>query len=149
GAGLQEVDFAGAREDARRTINTWVEKETHDKIKELLKKGVLTDNTRLVLTNAIYFKGDWPSQFKKDKARDEPFHVNADKSIPVPLMNQTGAFKHFADRDVQVLELPYVSEELSMVVVLPKKIDGLSDVEKNLTADQLAGWLGKLHKTEV
>src|SRR5262249_56869963 len=59
GAGLRDVDFAGATEKARTTINEWVEKQTNDKIKELLKPGILTRDTRLVLTNAIYFKGDW------------------------------------------------------------------------------------------
>src|SRR4051812_1981291 len=72
GAGLHEVDFAGATEQARRTINAWVEKETRDRIKELLKPGVITGDARLVLTNAIYFKGDWASQFKKDRTREEP-----------------------------------------------------------------------------
>ncbi len=75
GAGLNDVDFIGATEAARKTINTWVEKETQDKIKDLLKPGVLTVDTRLVLTNAIYFKGDWASQFKKDRTKEGDFHL--------------------------------------------------------------------------
>ena len=149
GAGLNPVDFVGATEHARKTINAWVEKETHDKIKDLLVPGVLTTDTRLVLTNAIYFKGDWASQFKKDLTKDAPFHLAADKKADVPMMHQTEEFGYLDGGTFQALEMPYVGKDLSMVVLLPKKIDGLSDLEKNLTADKLAGWLGKVHKQEV
>jgi serpin B len=149
GAGLREVDFAGAAEPARRTINAWVEKETGDKIKDLIRPGVLAGDTRLVLTNAIYFKGDWASQFKKDRTREEPFHVSADKTVPMPLMHQGGRFKHFDGGNFQALELPYAGKDLAMVVLLPRKVYGLADFEKTLTADNLAGWLDKLREHEV
>ena len=149
GAGLNDVDFIGATEQARQTINAWVEKETHDKIKDLLAEGVLTTDTRLVLTNAIYFKGDWASQFKKDLTKDAPFHLTADKKTDVPLMQQTGTFGYFDGGSFQALELPYVGKDLSMMVLLPKKIDGLADLEKDLTADKLAGWIGKLYEQKV
>jgi serine protease inhibitor len=149
GAGLNDVDFSGATEQARQTINAWVEKETHDKIKELLVQGVLTTNTRLVLTNAIYFKGDWASQFKKDLTKSEAFHLGGDKKIDAPLMRQQGEYGYFDGGTFQALELPYAGKDLSMVVLLPKKIDGLGDLEKDLTADKLSGWIGKLHKQEV
>jgi serpin B len=149
GASLQEVDFAGSTEQARRTINTWVEKQTQDKIKELLQAGVLTSDTRLVLTNAIYFKGDWNVPFKKEATRDGPFQVAGKDKVTVPLMNQTGNFNYLDGNTFQALELPYVGKDLSMVVLLPKKVDGLADFEKSLTADKLAGWLGKLAEEEV
>ena len=148
GAGLNDVDF-GAAEQARQTINAWVEKETHDKIMDLIAKGVLDTDTRLVLTNAIYFKGDWASQFKKDLTHDEPFHLIADKKIDAPLMHQTGEFGYFDGGAFQALEMPYVGKDLSMVVLLPKRIDGLADLEKDLTADKLAGWVRKLHRQKV
>jgi serpin B len=149
GAGLNEVDFAGATEKARKTINTWVEKETKDKIKDLIKEGVLDSDTRLVLTNAIYFKGDWASQFKKNLTKDAPFNLGADKKVQVPMMHQEGKFKYLAGDDFQALEMPYVGKELTMVVLLPKKVDGLADLEKTLTADKLAVWLTKIHESDV
>ena len=149
GGGLNDVDFKGATEQARQTINGWVEKQTNDKIKDLLHQGDLTPDTRLVLTNAIYFKGDWASQFKKDQTRDEPFHLTADKKADAPLMHQTGEYAYFDDGSFQMLEMPYAGKDLSMVALLPKKIDGLADLEKDLTADKLAGWVGKLHPQEV
>ncbi len=135
GAGLNDVDFIGAAEDARKSINTWVEKETKDKIKDLIKPGVLTTDTRLVLTNAIYFKSDWASQFKKDVTRDEAFFIAADKQVKTPMMHQKGQFNYHETAALQVLEMPYVGKELSMVVLLPKKKDGLADLEKSMTAD--------------
>jgi serpin B len=149
GAGLNNVDFIGATEQARQTINSWVEKQTQDKIKDLIPPDGLTVDTRLVLTNAIYFKGDWASQFKKDATKNEPFHVAADKKIDAPLMHQTGDYGYLDGGTFQALEMPYAGKDLSMVVLLPKKVDGLPDLEKDLTADKLAGWIGKIHTQEV
>jgi serpin B len=144
--GLNDVDFKGATEDARQTINAWVEKQTQDKIKELLLRGVLSVDTRLVLTNAIYFKGDWASQFKKDRTFDSAFHITADKSATVPMMNQEGEFRYSYSPEMQALELPYAGKGLSMVVLLPQKVDGLADLENNLSAEKLDLWLGRLAK---
>jgi serpin B len=150
GAGLEEVDFVRATEAARRTINAWVEKETQDKIKELLQPNVVTSNTRLVLTNAIYFKGTWVNQFKKDQTREEPFFAADGKQTKAQMMNQTGRFPYAETADAQVLALPYRNGPMRMVVILPKKKGGLADVEKALSADKLAA-LDKLayHQVEV
>jgi serpin B len=149
GAGLNEVDYMRSIEAARKTINAWVEKETNNKIKELIKDGMLESDTRLVLTNAIYFKGDWASQFKKDLTRQEEFRLGASGKVKTALMHQNGEFGYFEDKDVQGLELPYVGKDLSMVVLLPKKVDGLADLEKGLTADKLGGWMKALRPCEV
>ncbi|HKI33811.1 MAG TPA: serpin family protein [Gemmataceae bacterium] len=148
GAGLNEVNFAGATEAARKQINAWVEKQTHDKIKELFKPDILNPGTRLVLTNAIYFKGDWNSPFKKDLTRDESFDVG-DGKIKAPMMHQTAQLKYLDAGTLQVLEMPYAGKELSMVVLLPKKVAGLGDLEKSLTAEKLAGWLGKVREAAI
>ena len=149
GAGLQQVDFAGDTEGARQTINDWVAKETKDKIKDLLQPGVLNSLTRLVLTNAIYFKGDWDRQFKKDLTRKEEFHVFADKKSETMMMHDKGKFKYFDGGTFEALEMPYKGKDLSMVVLLPKKIDGLAEFEKTLTAAKVAEWLPKLREQEV
>ena len=112
-------------------------------------EGDLTEDTRLVLTNAIYFKGDWTSQFKKDATKNQPFHLAADKKIDAPMMFQKGRFGYLDGGTFQALEMPYGNGDLSMVVLLPKKIDGLADLEKALSADKLAGWVGKLQRQEV
>jgi len=143
--GLGEVDFVSATEAARQIINTWVEKETNNKIKNLIGPGVLDELTRLVLTNAIYFKGNWASRFKKEDTKDAPFTLSGGEKIDVAMMNQTAEFKYMETEDFQGLELAYVDEELSMIIFLPKKIDGLGRLEKMLTAENLSDWLAELH----
>ncbi|MCJ7776782.1 MAG: serpin family protein [Sedimentisphaerales bacterium] len=141
---LNEVDFVEATESARKTINTWVEKKTNEKIKELIKPGVLDAMTRLVLTNAIYFKGNWATQFKEERTKNAPFTLPNGDKVEVPMMNQTEQFPYMETEDFQALELPYVDNELSMVIFLPKKNDGLNKFEQTLTLESLSYWLGVL-----
>ena len=146
---LDEVDFKTQAEAARNKINAWVENKTKDKIKELIKQGMLDSETRLVLTNAIYFKGKWASQFKPDQTQDSLFTLLDGKKISVPTMFQKADFGYSDINDMQVLEMPYVNKDLSMVVLLPKKADGVGAIEKKLTIDNLASALAGLRKKEV
>ena len=150
GAGLEPLDFRRAPEKARRTINTWVEEQTQDRIKELLPEGVLTPSTRLVLTNAIYFKGMWKHAFLEGATRKEKFILSTGQEIPdVPLMNQSQSLRYLDGGSFQALELPYEADELSMIVFLPRTVDGLAELESSLTADRLAGWLARMTPQEV
>ncbi|MBN2272277.1 MAG: serpin family protein [Sedimentisphaerales bacterium] len=149
GAGLKEVDFAGATEQARRTINKWVEKETKDKIKELIRAGDLDPAAVLVLTNAIYFKGDWASKFKEENTKNATFHLSEEKTVETPMMCQKGSFDYVEDEDSQTLVLPYKGDELSMVVVLPKEVSLLASVESKLCAGNLRFELALVRKREV
>jgi serpin B len=149
GAGLKKVDFVTQTEQARRIINAWVEEKTKEKIKNLIKLGVLDPLTRLVLTNAIYFKGDWASRFDKKRTRDEPFKLKRREQVKVPMMHVKDKFKYWADDKLQVLQLPYKDEELSMVILLPNEVDGLAEMEKTLTSENLEKWLKGLRKQEV
>jgi serpin B len=149
GAGLEEVDFAGATEQARQAINAWVEKQTQDKIKELLKPGILDSLTKLVLTNAIYFKAAWSDPFEVNQTKPGDFLVNGVKKTQVPMMQQSQRTNYMDGGTFAALELPYVQRELSMIVLLPKKADGLAALEKTLTADNLGKWLGKLGQHQV
>jgi serpin B len=149
GAGLNEMDFAADAEAARKTINGWVEKETRDKIKDLLAPGTIMADTRLVLTNAIYFKGDWADQFNKKATFDEPFFAGGDKSAKVPMMHRTGHYTFFQNDDLQMLSAPYKGKELSMLFLLPRKKDGLADLESAATPDNVPKWIAKLYGTDV
>src|SRR5262249_16760785 len=148
GAALEEVDFKGGAERARRQINAWVEKQTDDKIRELLAQGVVTPRTRLVVTNAVSFKGDWAEQFPRDATHDEPFKAPGGETT-VPLMHRTGKYGYHEAEGLQVLEMPYQGKDLSMVVLLPRAGDGLAALEKGLTAEKLAGWVGRLREQTV
>ena len=136
-SGLQQLDFLKDPESGRKTINQWVEEQTNNKIKDLLQKGTITPGTRLVLTNAIYFKADWLSPFTKEATRPEDFTIPGTPAFKVPMMNQVLHPAYLATDDFQLVRLPYRGHEVSMVVILPKKIDGLAEVEKKLSAKSL------------
>jgi serpin B len=144
GAGLNQVDFKGATEAARLTINRWVEQKTQDKIKDLLQPGTLAPSTRLVLTNAIYFKGDWQTQFDKAQTRDEDFYPSQLQTKQVAFMHRADSFSYFDGGTFQVLEIPYKSKELSLIVLLPKDRSGLPALEQSLTASNTQQWLSQL-----
>ncbi len=144
GAGLNQVDFKGATEAARQTINQWVEEKTQDKIKDLLQPGSLRPDTRLVLTNAIYFKGDWETQFDKAQTKNEDFHLSQGQTVTAPLMHREGGFNYFDGGTFQALAIPYKSKELSMIVFLPKDPGGLGELEQSLTAGNMQQWLRRL-----
>jgi len=144
GAGLNQINFKGATEAARLTINQWVEQKTQDKIKDLLQPGALRSDTRLVLTNAIYFKGDWETQFDKAQTKNEDFHLSPAQTTTAPLMHREGRFSYFDGGTFQALEVPYKSKELSMIVLLPKDPGGLPALEQSLTDSDLQQWLRQL-----
>jgi serpin B len=147
--GLRQLDFRHSPESARQTINTWVEKQTNDKIKGLIPQGMITGDTRLVLTNAMYFKGKWESQFEKKLTRQDPFILLDGKEIKVPMMRRTHSFGYAEETDLQVLEMPYRGGELSMVVLLPPKQRRLEDFEQSLTQDKVDHWLKGLETRKV
>jgi serpin B len=144
-AGLQEVDFASATEESRRTINTWGAQKTQDKIQDLIPEGIVTSNTKFVLTNAVYFKANWKMPFDKSLTEEKPFNVTATQQVQVPMMHHNEFFKYAELDKLQVLELPYVGERLSMVILLPNPVDGLADLESRLTPENLENWLSSLH----
>jgi serpin B len=106
-------------------------------------------DARLVLTNAIYFKGFWASQFSAKVTREAPFHVTAKREVAVPMMSQTETFGYLDGGDFQALDLPYRGGELSMVVLLPKAVDGLAALEKKFTPPAFDEWTRRMRHQEV
>ena len=149
GVSVTPVDFKRAGEAARKMINTWAEDQTQQKIKDLIQPGALDALTRLVLVNAIYFKGNWKIQLETGRTKDAPFYISPDNSVQVPMMAQKQTFGYAEYETLQVLELPYVGGELSMIVLLPRKINGLEQLESTLTAENLKQWTRRLVKREV
>ena len=151
GVSITPVDYTteDAREAARRTINKWVEERTQGIIKDLLQPQHLNEFTRLVLSNAIYFKGLWERQFDPDDTKEAVFHLTQKKSIDVPMMNQEAEFGHTESRGLQILELPYRGNELSMLVLLPNEIHGLSQLEGSLSVESIERWRSSLERKKV
>ena len=137
GVSITPVDYKNDTEGARQIINAWVEEETEKKIRELIPKDILDSLTRLVLTNAIYFKGDWDVQFTANDTKQENFW-SPQEQFAIPMMTRKGKYRYKESSDLQILELPYVGGKLSMLVLLPRKKDGLPILENQLTADFLS-----------
>jgi serpin B len=137
------LNFISKPDESRITINRWVEEQTEDKIKDLLPAGSINPLTRLVITNAIYFKGTWVKQFDEKKTTEEDFHTGTGSTVRVPMMQRTdeNATYGYAERgDLQVLQMPYESDsgkQLSMLVLLPKDTD-LATVERSLNVTTIA-----------
>jgi serpin B len=144
GAGFRPVDFKNASGATRGVINQWVEQATEGKIKDLIPADAITPMTRLVLTNAIYFKGDWQTQFAKAATSDEDFHVSATETVKTPLMRMETRLRYFSADTFQAVDIPYKQRELSMVVLLPHDVDRLSALEQSMTEANAQKWLNRL-----
>jgi serpin B len=150
GGNVTNLDFAGDTENSRVTINNWVAEQTGDKIKDLLPQRSIDSFTRLVLTNAIYFKGNWATQFNQSNTDEEDFRVSTNNTVKVQMMHLEGEtkFNYTETNDTQILELPYQGNELSMLILLPKG-DNLQALEQSLTAENLSNWRAMLRERQV
>ncbi|MFZ3069573.1 MAG: serpin family protein [Anaerolineaceae bacterium] len=146
-AGLKTVDFNNP-ETARQLINLWVAAQTNDKIKDLIPQGVLNEMTRLVLTNAVYFKAAWLTQFDPASTAEGAFTLSDGSTTQVPMMHLTHALNASAEGNLKVVELPYEGGTYSMVVMMPE--DGkLAEFEQSLTQEKLNGILSGLGYASV
>ncbi len=143
-APLAELDFHKDPEAGRAAINRWVSEQTEKKIPELLARGLVERETRMVLTNAVYFKAQWSEPFYTTNTAPEPFFVDGKKPANAPMMHRTDHMRVGAIDSGQILELPYGDGELVMDVVLPAKKDGLPALEAQFAAGALPRWLGRL-----
>ncbi|XP_027724836.1 serpin B11-like [Vombatus ursinus] len=139
---LQTVDFQHAPEETRKTINAWVESKTNGKIKNLFIKGTIDTSSVMVLVNAIYFKGQWQSKFQEEETIKMPFKLRKGRTVPVQMMHQIGTFKValIKEPQMQVLELPYASGDLSMIILLPKHTEQVEQIEKQLNLKTFKEW---------
>lgn len=150
GARLHEVDYTSeeSREETRETINRWVEQETRGRIRDLIQPEDLSALTRLVLTNAIYFKGAWELAFDPEATRPMPFHLMTGETAEVPMMHQVSRFLYAENAMAQLLELPYAGGDLSMVVLLPRE-GALDELESKLDPETVGSWLAAASRQEV
>jgi serpin B len=148
-ANPQQVDFRVRAETARMEINDWVSHKTKGKISDLIQPGVLDQATRLVLANAIYYKARWARQFEQHNTTNASFSVTTNRKLQAPLMNLTADFRYAEIEGLQLLELPYVGNDLSMVVLLPREIDGFTSMEALLNEPTLDNWLTQARDQKV
>jgi serpin B len=148
GAGMRLVDFSTQPEEARQVINQWISQKTENKIKDLIPPNAISPSTRLVLANAIYFDGDWWRPFAKEDTHDGAFHLMDGSDVVVPMMSQSAFFSYARGPNYQAIELPYIGDAISMLVLLPD--DGaLTDVEESLSPEMLSEMLAQLEPSEM
>ncbi len=157
-AKLEPVNF-DAPVEASAVINKWTSEKTHDKIKEIIKPEHIDDLTRLILTNAIYFKSSWAKSFDKQQTRSYPFALGAGKTekasaprenwINADCMQTQGFFKYFENLQLQMLELPYTDNSASMVVILPTSKSNLENAEKEFTYENYEKWASAMQQQDV
>ena len=148
GAGLQTVDFTDAT-TASNEINQWVANETANKIQNLFSPGDFPAGTDMVLVNAIYFKGSWASEFDPTRTKQQTFYLDSQSTETVPTMRQDEDLAYAENSQTQIVEIPYVGYNLSMVIILPTDVDGLAALEANLTAGKLSRWMNAMSEYKV
>jgi serpin B len=140
GAAFEPLDFVADAGGATQHINKWVADQTRDRIRDLIPKGALDKTTRLVLANALYLKAPWASEFSEKATKPEPFHIRGGAPVDVPMMRKTDKHFGYAKRDgYTVVSLPYVGNDLQLLIFLPAEVNGLHAVESKLTGETLAG----------
>jgi len=148
GGKAANLDFISETEKSRQTINTFIEEQTNDKIKDLISAGMLNSLTRLVLTNAIYFKGTWEWEFDKSDTREQDFKIAPDNIVKTPMMfmdPDKAEFNYVDLEKLQVLELPYKGEKISMLILLPK--ENLENIE--LSSEKLNEYKSQMEETKL
>ncbi len=136
GIGLQQLDFRESPDGAVEAINQWVKQETQDKIEGVINRDSITDDTSLVVTNAIYFKGDWDEPFEKDFTSDQPFYLLDGQVVQVPMMFQPNSYSRFVGEGYQAVELPYRGNDFDLLVVMPDE-GTFEAFEQSLSGDRL------------
>ena len=149
GAPIAELDFRGDPEGSRHTINDWVADQTNEKIKDLLPEESVSPLTRLVLTNAIYFKAGWSKAFREEATCPQAFTVGHGVTFDVDMMHQMDHFGYASLPQCQVLEMGYTNSTLSMLVLLPSQTDGLRELEAWLTPETLQQCVDELRGAKV
>jgi serpin B len=149
GAGLTSLNFQHDAKGARQTINHWVAERTHNKINNFLAPEDVKAETRLILTNAAYFKASWLQPFDKNQTKQEDFEVAPGRTVKVPMMHLSkGRFNYHTGNDFQILEMPYKDNRLDLVILLPTNRGQLADLEKGLTAVKVEASLSRLTVNE-
>lgn len=151
GGKVTELDFKNDPDPSRQTINKTIATYTNKMVPELLPNGSIERDTTTVLTNAVYFKGDWQMPFSLNQTSDKPFYPFEGQPTNVKMMYKKVSLDYTEDKDVQVVKLPYKGNELSMLVILPKSKDKVTmqKLVKNLSTTQISQWTNELKKKEV
>jgi serpin B len=147
----QQADFANNPEGERTNINNWVAGKTNNRILDLILQGGLNSLTRLVIVDAIYFKGNWAQQFDKNDTHNAPFFISPSRNVNVPMMHisKSENASYYSDNELQALEMDYQGDNLSMLILLPESNHSLSEFEAGLSSTEISDIRAKLVRQPV
>ncbi|NOQ26293.1 MAG: serpin family protein [Bacteroidales bacterium] len=146
---LHFTDFANESEQSRLKINEWVEDNTNKKIKDLLEANTIDNSTRLVLVNALYFKGAWQNKFDKEKNTTENFQLGKNKFIKANFMNRSINSWYYEDKNAQIIDIPYSDENISLMIILPKSYKKIKKIEKKLNYDYYINYIQNKERKQI
>ncbi|MCA9049840.1 MAG: serpin family protein [Planctomycetaceae bacterium] len=149
GAELFVLNFADQPKKAVEEINAWIAHETSGRIRNLASPQMITRDTKLLLTNAVYFRGQWLRSFFVESTVEQPFHVTQDEAVTVAMMRQSGQFRYFRNNDLELLSLPYRGDRLSFVVLLPSESKMLAELVAEIDAEKIRSLLAESVLTTV
>ncbi|MHC1754855.1 MAG: serpin family protein [Methanosarcina sp.] len=145
--GVTNLDFVGKPDTSRNTINEWVEARTNDKIKDLVPEGLIKTDTRIIITNAIYFNGKWEHEFDKEMTTKKTFYPTEGEEISVDMMYMSNNFNYGENSKAKIIELPYKGNDLSMYIVLPKD-ENIKKFETDFTVNDYTKLKNNMDSTE-
>lgn len=148
-APVKRLDFYSNLDESRISINNWVEKQTHERIKDLLPEGSISKQTKMVITNTIYFKGQWDKQFITEHTQDENFTTISGEQVKTPTMNANTSLRMYQGNSLKLVELPYAGKQFSMLVLLPNEGTPLASIEKELSIKELNHYISSMTESDV
>lgn len=140
GVEITPLDYARAPEEARQRINQWCYEQTQGHIRDLVPAGLIDDLTCLALLNAVYFQGNWEEPFNTKATETRPFHLSLNRKKNVSMMYKKARFRYAEFKALQILEIPYSGRDVSMLILLPRHIEGHRSLEKLLSVENLNTW---------
>jgi len=155
GANIKALDFINKTEESRITINEWVEEQTNKRIKDILSKGSINQSTPIVITNTVYFKGEWSQAFQKSYTNNSIFTAEDGSTKQIPFMNKyDGHYKYLKESYYQAIELPYKGGKSSMLIILPNEneftntVDNIENIYNNMASMSDTNLILKMPKFE-
>jgi serine protease inhibitor len=150
GSRMRQADFQGDPTKASEEVNDWVNRQTHGKIKDIIdSENPVESDTRLLILNAIYFRGTWKNKFRENHTHKDTFYLDSGEEIETQMMHITTGFRYLETASFRALEMPYEGGDVSLFAFLPEKRNGLKEFEKDLTAAKLAGWIEDMRSDKV
>jgi len=143
-ASAASLDFIGDPRGAETAINSWVDKNTNHRIPVIVT--AVKPDTRVMLTDAVYFKGNWTSKFKIAQTQPRPFHLMSGDSRQAAMMDQSGEYSYLESQDLQAIRIPYGNQRYAMYVFLPRKAAGLPDFLRSLDETHWTQWIGQFRQ---